>query len=106
MINGPRQFGLALVFPEKGAGAERFEFGDLFKDFALRFSVRADDPEASWGVCLDQSAMLIEGHRWELFCLELSFIVGALACGFGMRWVAPEQHAAVANFCEARKNHM
>ena len=50
---------------------------------------------------------MMEGYRWKLFCLQLSFIgwflVGALACGLGNLWVNPYQQASIANFYEVRR---
>jgi len=75
--------------------------------YALAFYVKVDYPDTDWRGCLDRSAEMMEGHRWELFCLQLSFIgwalLGALACGIGALWVEPYQTAAVANFYEARR---
>lgn len=75
--------------------------------YSMSFYVKADDPRLQWRECLDRSAEMMEGHRWELFCLEFSFIgwmlVGSLACGIGTLWVAPYQAAAKAHFYEARR---
>lgn len=78
--------------------------------YAMAMYMKVDMPNAPWRECLDRSTMLMEGHRWELFCLQFSFIgwyiVGSLACGIGTLWVAPYQQAAVANFYEARRINM
>lgn len=75
--------------------------------FAMAMYIKVDNPSADWRECLDRSTLMMEGHRWELFCLQLSFlgwmIVGALACGLGTLWVEPYQEAAVANFYETRR---
>ena len=75
--------------------------------YALAMYVKVDNPGAQWRECLERSTLLMEGHRWELFCLQFSFIgwfiVGALVCGIGTLWVVPYQNAAVANFYEARR---
>lgn len=75
--------------------------------FAMAFYIKVDNPDADWRECLDRSTLMMEGHRWELFCLQLSFIgwmlLGALACGLGTLWVSPYQEAAVANFYEVRR---
>ena len=72
--------------------------------YAMCFYIKADNPAMPWRECLDRSAEMMEGHRWELFCLELSFIgwalLGSLACGIGIFWVNPYQEASVANFYE------
>ena len=75
--------------------------------YSMCFYIKADNPAMPWRECLDRSAEMMEGHRWELFCLELSFIgwmlLGSLACGIGALWVDPYQQASVANFYEARR---
>ena len=75
--------------------------------FALAFYVKVDYPNASWRECLDRSTLLMEGYRWQLFCLGFSFIgwylLGALACGIGTLWVTPYQQAAFADFYEQRR---
>lgn len=75
--------------------------------FALAMYVKVDNPNAQWRECLDRSTLLMDGHRWELFCLQFSFIgwmiLGSLVCGIGTLWVTPYMTAAVANFYEARR---
>ena len=49
----------------------------------------------------------MDGHKWQLFCLDLSFIgwyfVGALCLGLGTLFVVPYHEMARANFYEALK---
>lgn len=75
--------------------------------FAMAMYIKVDHPEMAWRECLDQSTIMMEGHRWELFCLQLSFLgwtlVGMLACGVGLLWVDPYQKAGEANFYEVRR---
>lgn len=70
--------------------------------YALIYYVKADHPEYDWKQCLDESERLMKGNRWQLFCLNLSFIgwslLGALACGIGSLWVAPYIQASTAVF--------
>ena len=50
---------------------------------------------------------MMNGHKWQLFCLELSFlgwmIVGVLCLGIGTLWVTPYMWVAEANFYEDLK---
>lgn len=84
-------------------------FIGIYKSFgwAMSFYIKVDNPTMQWRECMDRSTMMMHGHRWELFCLEFSFIgwmlLGSLACGLGTLWVAPYQEAAKANFYEARR---
>ena len=52
--------------------------------------------------CLAESSRLMEGHKWQLFILDLSFIgwylLGAIICGIGVYFVDPYRHAARAEF--------
>lgn len=64
--------------------------------------ISAEYPDADWKECLDQSRKMMNGYKWRLFCLDLSFIgwwiVGGLVCGIGSLWVAPYHEAARAQF--------
>ena len=57
--------------------------------------------------CITQSRQMMDGHKWQLFCLDLSFlgwyIVGSLCLGVGVFFVAPYHQTARANFYEALK---
>ena len=66
-----------------------------------------DDPTKEWKQCLDESQAMMKGNKWQLFCLDFSFIgwmlLGALCCGVGVLFVYPYQLAARANFYMALK---
>ena len=53
--------------------------------YSMAFYIKHDHPEYDWRQCLDESQRMMKGHKWQLFCLELSFIgwmiVGMLCCG-------------------------
>ena len=57
--------------------------------------------------CITESRQMMDGHKWQLFCLDLSFIgwyiVGALCFGFGVLFVIPYHEVSRANFYEALK---
>ncbi len=57
--------------------------------------------------CITKSRQMMDGHKWQLFCLDFSFlgwyIVGALCLGIGVFFVAPYHQTARANFYEALK---
>lgn len=57
--------------------------------------------------CITQSRRMMDGHKWQLFCLDFSFlgwyIVGALCLGVGVFFVVPYHQMARANFYEALK---
>ena len=61
-----------------------------------------DHPDWDWKQCIDESRRIMDGNKWKLFVLDLSFIgwyiVGMLACGIGVLWVDPYRQAARAEF--------
>ncbi len=72
--------------------------------YSMAFYIKNDHPEYNWKQCLDESQRYMKGYKWQLFCLDFSFvgwtIVGMLCCFVGVLWVAPYQYAARANFYE------
>ncbi len=57
---------------------------------------------ASWSECLDASQKYMDGYKWQLFCLDLSFIgwyiLGALCFGVGIFFVYPYHATARVEF--------
>lgn len=73
--------------------------------YAMVFHVKRDHPEYRWQQCVDESERLMEGNRWRLFKLHLSFMgwsmLGAFAFfGLGTLWVQPYQQVSLAVFYE------
>jgi len=60
--------------------------------YSMCFYIKNDHPEYDWKKCLDESQKMMDGNKWRLFCLDLSFIgwmiVGALCFGVGTLWVS------------------
>jgi uncharacterized membrane protein len=54
-----------------------------------------------------RSMEMMEGHKWEYFCLQLSFIgwifLGVITCCIGLLWVYPYIYTANAEFYEELK---
>lgn len=76
--------------------------------YAMIFYVKHDNPDFTWQQCFDESERLMEGNRWRLFKLQLSFIgweiLGAIAFfGIGSLWVSPYQNVSMAIFYEEIK---
>lgn len=73
--------------------------------YSMIYYIKADHPEYDWKQCIDESRRIMDGHKWELFVLELSFIgwwiVGSLCLGVGTLWVASYVSAAKAQFYRA-----
>lgn len=62
----------------------------------------AENPNLGIREAVNMSKELMDGHKWRLFCLELSFIgwgiLSALTCGIGDLWLNPYISAATAAF--------
>lgn len=75
--------------------------------YSMASYIQQDQPNKDWKFCLNESISWMEGHKWQLFCLDLSFIgwyiVGALCLGIGTLFVEPYHQVARANFYEALK---
>ena len=73
--------------------------------YALCFYIQQDTGNKEWKECLSKSEKMMNGHKWQLFCLDLSFIgwyvLGALCFGVGILFVLPYHKTARANFYEA-----
>lgn len=64
-----------------------------------------DKPELSADETIHLSREMMRGHKWDLFCLDLSFIGWALIClfftlGIGFFWLSPYVKTARAAFYE------
>ncbi len=73
--------------------------------YSMAYYIKADHPEYDWKQCIDASKELTNGHKGELFVLDLSFIgwyfVGSLCLGVGILWVIPYHEAAKSQFYQA-----
>ena len=72
--------------------------------YSLAYYIKVDHPEYGWRECIQQSQSMMNGHKMELFVLDLSFlgwlIVGAFCFGIGELWVSAYMEAAHAQFYE------
>ncbi len=73
--------------------------------YAMAYYIKVDHPELGWKECIDESQRMMEGHKMELFILDLSFIgwiiLSSLVWGIGFFWVAPYMTAARTQFYES-----
>ena len=69
---------------------------------SMAYFVLADNPDMTASEALRESRRIMKGHKWELFCLELSFIgwiiLSVLTFGIGLIWLVPYFNAAHAAF--------
>lgn len=76
----------------------------LIKSYAysMAFYLKDEHPEWNWKQCIDESQRLMDGHKMDLFVLDLSFIgwyiVGYLTFGIGLIWVNSYHYAARINY--------
>lgn len=70
--------------------------------YGMATYLQQKQPGKDWKVCLDESKNMMNGHKMQLFCLDLSFIgwylFGALCLGIGVLFVIPYHQMARANF--------
>ncbi|MBO5415269.1 MAG: DUF975 family protein [Clostridia bacterium] len=70
--------------------------------YSMAYYIKIDHPEYDWKACIEESKKMTYGYKWQIFCLQLSFIgwilLGMLCCGIGVLWVTPYSSAALAEF--------
>lgn len=75
--------------------------------YALAFYIKNDHPEMSATEAIRESQRMMNGYKWQYFCLQFSFIgwyiVGAFCLGIGTYWVNAYNEMANAIFYEEIK---
>ena len=75
--------------------------------YSMAFYIKNDDISKDWKTCINESRAMMNGKKWKLFCLDLSFIgwyiLGSLCLGVGVLFVIPYHEMARANFYEELK---
>ncbi len=70
--------------------------------YAFAYMILAEYPEMRVGDAFRNSAALMKGKKWKLFCLQFSFIGWILlafcTCGIGLYFLLPYTYAAEAAF--------
>ncbi len=70
--------------------------------YAMTGYILAENPELTASEAIDRSKQMMEGNRWRLFCLQISFIgwsiLASLTLGIGNLWLTPYRQAASAAF--------
>lgn len=76
--------------------------------YALTPYILVEHPEMSANEAIEESMMLMDGHKFDLFYLQLSFIgwaiLSILSLGLGFFWLIPYQMTAQAAFYRDIKN--
>ena len=75
--------------------------------YSMSMFILKDNPNMSASEARKASIEMMQGHRWQLFCLHFSFIgwilLSMLTFGILMFWVMPYMNAATAEFYENLK---
>lgn len=70
--------------------------------YSMAFYILAENKEMPALEAINRSKVMMDGHKWELFVLNLSFIPWYLLCvvtfGIATIWVEPYICATIANF--------
>lgn len=70
--------------------------------YSMAHFIMVENPNMTAREALRASKELMDGHKWDLFCLNLSFIGWILLCiltlGIGYLWLDPYMNAAHAAF--------
>ncbi len=76
--------------------------------YAMTPYILEDDEEISGNEAIEKSMRMMDGHKWDLFCLDLSFIgwvlLTILTLGIGVLWLEPYMLTARAAFYEELKS--
>ncbi len=76
--------------------------------YALTPYILVDDPDISVREAIRKSQRLMEGQKFNLFYLQLSFIgwflLACLTCGIGFLWLIPYYQSTVAVFYNNLRN--
>lgn len=66
-----------------------------------------DHPEMGWKEALDESRRMMDGHKWDYFVLNLSFLgwilLGCVTFGIALIYVDPYMQMTFANYYRALK---
>ncbi|MBR4775400.1 MAG: DUF975 family protein [Bacteroidales bacterium] len=75
--------------------------------YAMTPFILEENPEMGAVEAIHRSRMMMRGHKFDLFWLELSFIgwiiLGILTAGIGLLWIIPYMQTAIAAFYEEVK---
>ena len=75
--------------------------------YAMTNYIAEDNPELGPNECIDRSIAMMNGHKMELFLLDLSFIgwilLGFITLGIGWLWISPWINMAHVKFYEQLK---
>lgn len=66
--------------------------------YAMAPYIALDNPDMGYNDCITRSREIMDGHKWQLFCLMFSYIGWMILCSFTFGilyfWVAPRMQQA------------
>ena len=69
-----------------------------YYSYSMSTYIALDNPEMGYNDCITRSREMMNGNKWQLFCLEFSYIGWAILCSFTFGilyfWVAPRMQQA------------
>ena len=70
--------------------------------YSMAYYILAENPDMKAKEALTESKIIMKGHKWEFFVLQLSFILWGLLCivtlGIAAIYVSPYQQLTFTNF--------
>ena len=76
--------------------------------YAMTPYIMNDNPELTADQCIEKSMKMMDGYKWKLFLLDLSFIGWGILCIFtlfiGLLWLEPYIACSRARFYEELKS--
>lgn len=70
--------------------------------YSMAYYIMAEHPEMSANEALRASMEMMQGHKWQLFVLELSFILwmllGSITLGLAYIYIIPYMNLTITNF--------
>ncbi len=77
--------------------------------YSMSFYIMSDNPQMDGSEALRESMKMMDGNKWRLFCLDLSFIgwiiLSVFTLGILMLWIAPYMETAHVHFYESLKGN-
>lgn len=73
--------------------------------YSMAYYIAIDNPDLDANECISKSKAMMRGYRWDLFCLQFSYIGWIILCiltlGILMLWVGPKMECAkYAFYCD------
>ncbi len=72
--------------------------------YGMTYFILRDHPELKYNGAIELSMEMMKGHKWDLFCLYLTFIgwfiLAILTLSIGFLWLYPYVYSSLAHFYE------